>query len=49
MLLKRWEELPKGLQKLEVREYYDLLQKHKAELMTAVSGKRMEFGSPELL
>lgn len=32
MVWREWEDLPKGMQKKEVREYYDILSKKKASL-----------------
>lgn len=33
MLLKRWEEMPVWMQKSEVREYYEILKKHRGSLV----------------
>ena len=33
MILKKWEDLPKEMQLPEVREYYDILCKKKAQLL----------------
>ncbi len=33
MLLRRWEEMPVWMQKSEVREYYEILQKHRGSLV----------------
>ena len=31
--MKKWNELPKQMQVEEVREYYDILEKHKLSLL----------------
>lgn len=33
MILRKWEKLPEDMQTQEVRKYYDILEKHKAELV----------------
>lgn len=53
--MKKWEDIPKELQKEEVRKYYDALQRHKGELLVKrifdiiVSGILLVIVSPILL